>query len=229
MNIAEYAKRELDLIGLSENNQNELDLAMRNYILEAVAAFGAQGFSGFSASNAIAILTRLLQVQPLSALTGVDSEWNQVEEDLYQNVRCPSVFKNSASAWDINGKIFVDSDGNTFTSSDSRVFIYFPYAPSQEFVNVNISLRNLSVPVSDNGKECVACKSSSLTPFPDKSITISLEGEQTSVPSLSGWNCSDCNAEIFDLQSAEKYSSYVTEFASHIAKFKKESSESHQG
>jgi hypothetical protein len=222
MNIIEYAKRELDLVGMPEDSQDPLNLAMRNYILKAVEDFSNQNFSGISAANAVTILSRILQVQPLVHLTGEDWEWVEVEQNLYQNIRCGSVFKNSASAWDINGKIFIDKDGGAFTSSESRVYISFPYMPNKEYVNIDYSLSGISFFVSADGKECGSCKSAALVPFSGEAFEVELEDQKASISDLSGWRCSDCGQASFDLESAEKYGMYVREFAVHLSKLKQE-------
>ena len=55
---------------------------------------------------------------------------------MYQNRRCPHVFKSDADgAYDIDGRVFVDPDGSSYTSRDSRVSIEFPYTPKREYVH----------------------------------------------------------------------------------------------
>jgi len=138
MRMNEHAKHELDLIGLKEDS-DEMDRAMRNHILKMVEVFSDEGHSGFSASYALAILSKLLKFEPLTPLTGEDSEWNLVSEidNLYQNRRCSHVFKSNGKSYDINGKVFVQEDGVSYTSVDSRVDITFPYTPKTEYVKVS--------------------------------------------------------------------------------------------
>lgn len=136
-----FAKRELDRIGLTEN-ADEMDKAMRDHILTMVAAFSDEGHSGFSASYALGLLKKLLALEPLGPLTGDDDEWMEVYqrdngETVYQNTRLSSVFKEeTAGAYNIDGKVFWEwfTDPETgevsksyFTSSDSRVPVEFPY------------------------------------------------------------------------------------------------------
>jgi len=133
----EHAKHELDIIGLKEDS-DEMDRAMRNHILKMVEVFSDEGHSGFSAGYALAILSKLLKFEPLTPLTGEDSEWNLVSEidNLYQNRRCSHVFKSNGKSYDINGKVFVQEDGVSYTSVDSRVDVTFPYTPKTEYVKV---------------------------------------------------------------------------------------------
>jgi hypothetical protein len=138
MRMNEHAKHELDLIGLKEDS-DEMDRAMRNHILKMVEVFSDEGHSGFSASYALAILSKLLKFEPLTPLTGEDSEWNLVSEidNLYQNRRCSHVFKSNGKSYDINGKVFVQENGVSYTSADSKVDITFPYTPKTEYVKVS--------------------------------------------------------------------------------------------
>jgi hypothetical protein len=138
MRMHEHAKHELDIIGLKEDS-DEMDRAMRNHILKMVEVFSDEGHSGFSAGYALAILSKLLKFEPLTPLTGEDSEWNLVSEidNLYQNRRCSHVFKSNGKSYDINGKVFVQENGVSYTSADSKVDITFPYTPKTEYVKVS--------------------------------------------------------------------------------------------
>lgn len=141
MTLLRHAEKELDLLGMTEDNADEMDIAMRNHILHMVEEFSNEGHSGFSASFAIAILEKLLRYEPITPLTGDDSEWMEVGDGIYQNNRCSHVFKENGQAYDINGIIFYDvltnENGkeykNYFTNSDSKVNISFPYLPKREY------------------------------------------------------------------------------------------------
>lgn len=139
----DHAKRELDLIGMTANNKDEMNREMRKNILDIIKTFSKQGHSGCSAGYAIGILSKLLKHQPLSPLKGDDKEWNDVsetsgckgKEKWYQNKRLSSVFK----IIDKNGKVkithddaitFIDKDGISYQSRESSVPIKkFPYIP----------------------------------------------------------------------------------------------------
>ena len=139
-NILEHAKDELDRIGMTEYSSDEMNVMMRKHILHMMNEFAEEGHSGFSASYAISILTKLMDFKPLSPLTGEDNEWGDVREygesPSWQNKRRSSVFKNAdGTCYDIDGKVFwewyKDKEGNSFksyyTSIDSRVPVTFPY------------------------------------------------------------------------------------------------------
>jgi hypothetical protein len=110
-------------------------------VLELLDVFEKQGHSGSSAPYCINLFTTLANHNPLTPLTGDDSEWNDVTalgtEPCYQNNRCSSVFKDSdGRAYNIRGRIFKNQDGVCFTNRDSRVYIEFPYTPHTEYVDV---------------------------------------------------------------------------------------------
>ena len=140
MNTLEYCKSELDIIGLTEDSEDEMNRMMRKHILHMMQEFADEGHSGFSASYAIKILTKLMDFKPLTPLTGKDDEWTDVSDygtqPRYQNKRRSSVFKDSnGECYDIDGKVFWDwcrgSDGEPFksyyTCRESRVPVTFPY------------------------------------------------------------------------------------------------------
>ena len=135
-NILAHAKVELDRIGMTEDSADEMNRAMRKHILHMMKEFAKEGHSGFSASYAISILTRLMDFKPLSPLTGDDAEWNEVGEGHYQNKRRSSVFIDAnGSCYDIDGRVFwewyKDEEGKAskiyYTSRESRVPVTFPY------------------------------------------------------------------------------------------------------
>lgn len=143
MLLLQHAQTELDLIGLTDTDTtDEMNVAMRRHLLHMVEQFAKEGHSGFSGNYAINLLTQLLRLQPLTELTGQASEWVDRTElnggvELYQNIRCSRVFKDTAGAYDVNGIEFYEDvsneDGTThreyFTSPASRVAIVFPYMP----------------------------------------------------------------------------------------------------
>lgn len=145
MSLYDFAERELDILGL--NDGDAMNKSMREHILKMVQEFAKEGHSGFSASYAIAILQKVLAYEPLTPLTGEESEWTEVAKELtgsnqgtlWQNNRCSHVFKDDNGAYDINGKVFwewvVDEASGEkfkshFTNFNSRVPVTFPYTPT---------------------------------------------------------------------------------------------------
>ncbi len=143
MSLLSHAERELDLIGMKDEGDDDMNIAMRKHILHMIEEFSEEGHSGFSAQYAISILSKLLKYEPLTPLTGDDSEWVDVSEIsgniLYQNKRSGRVFKDNDGAYDIEGKVFWDwfTDEETgekyksyYTGRESRVPVEFPYIPT---------------------------------------------------------------------------------------------------
>ena len=149
-NILDHAKRELATIGMlldavdvadSDQKMNKL---MADNVLELLDVFSKQGHSGFSASYAIGLFEKLARFKPLSPLTGADDEWTDVSEGSgdnsphYQNKRDSRVFKRSdGSAFFLDGFVFEDPEGYSFTNKDSQVPVTFPYTPHTKYVKVD--------------------------------------------------------------------------------------------
>lgn len=139
MSFIKHAERELDLIGLTEDSSDEMNVDMRKHILHMINEFAEEGHSGMSASYALSILKNLLDFKPLTPLTGEDDEWNEIGNGYWQNRRASNVFKTKDGAYWMDGIVFwkwysspdID-DGKPFksyfTSRDSRVPIEsFPW------------------------------------------------------------------------------------------------------
>jgi len=151
MNLIEHTKQELDIIGMSEDSNDVMKVAMRNHILHMVEEFSKEGHSGFSAAYALNILEKVLAFETLSPLIGEDSEWNDVYymgvKPKYQNKCCSRVFKDkNGECYDVQGKVFTehyfDEEGveqtSSFTGKDSHVVVTFPYTPKTEYVDVGV-------------------------------------------------------------------------------------------
>lgn len=138
-NLIKHAKVELAAIGYDLNDTEEgPNKWMMESVLELIRVFSKQGHSGFSAPECISLFTKLASFKPLCPLKGTDDEWCEVSENLWQNKRYSAVFKNEKDeAYDINGKVFIEPDGMSYTSNKSVVFITFPYTPKTEYVKVD--------------------------------------------------------------------------------------------
>ncbi len=115
---------------------------MYDVTMDIVRLFCTQGHSGSSAPFAIAVFKTLANWEPWGPLTGDDDEWMDIGDGIcFQNRRCSHVFKDSAQgeAYDIQGKIFREPNGVTFTNIESRTPVTFPYKPTSEFVDVEAS------------------------------------------------------------------------------------------
>lgn len=138
MNTIEYAKEELKRCGYAMDGTDDPYNQMAiDAILEIVEVFSKQGHTGFSAGYVINAITKLLSHEPLTPLTGADDEWNDIGEGNFQNKRCSRVFKNQdGQTYDINGKVFTDKTGCSYTNRHSKVNVVFPYVPTTEYIQV---------------------------------------------------------------------------------------------
>ena len=134
-NYENHAKKEFEVLGWP--GDDEMQKLMCEQIIELLNLFGKHGHSGSSAPYAVNLFKKLALFHPISPLTGCDSEWNEIGDNLFQNNRCSHVFKKDGKAYDIDGKVFSDDDGETwFTSGESRVYITFPYTPKTEYIKI---------------------------------------------------------------------------------------------
>ena len=135
----DHALREFKALGYIPPDQDQEDGPnkwIQNNVLELLSVFSSQGHSGFSTPYCIAMFSKLADWEPLSPLTGNEDEWVKVSENTWQNNRCSHVFKEgNGRAYDIQGKVFRDADGCSYTNRDSRVYIEFPYTPKTEYVD----------------------------------------------------------------------------------------------
>lgn len=138
-NLIAHAERELGNAGLA--GDDGYDGMLVEAVMQHVKLFADQGHSGMSAPFTIGLLERLLRFEPLTPLTGADDEWCPLDyapDIVAQNVRCGRVFRRAdGTAYDIEGRVFVDPDGDTYTGPGSRVDIEFPYTPTRVLQHVD--------------------------------------------------------------------------------------------
>lgn len=111
-------------------------LAKEN-VMELIKVIDEQGHSGSSIGFVMSLFRTLVEYKPLTALTGSEEEWKDVSDfygdkaSVQQNKRCPSIFRvcnDNATAYNINGKVFSDDNGESwFSCSASKVPVTFPY------------------------------------------------------------------------------------------------------
>ena len=139
-NLELHAKSEMEIAGLFEKDSDYGGM-LGDAVMKLVKVFADEGHSGFSAGMAISLFEKVARFEPLTPLTGADSEWMDVAQYgdgsmCFQNKRCSHVFKDANGAYDIDGKIFREPNGSCFTSFESRVPVIFPYTPKREYVDV---------------------------------------------------------------------------------------------
>ena len=131
-----FARHELKLAGWFDKDGMYGDL-MGRAVMRMAREFAEERHSGLSAPVSANLFRTLVRFEPLTPLTGDDSEWEEVNNDgTYQNKRCSRVFKDAAGAYDSQGRIFRTPDGGCYQSRDSRVYITFPYTPKIEYVDI---------------------------------------------------------------------------------------------
>lgn len=138
MDLIEHAKYELELLEKGCKTKEDLyaQKEITKDVLSVLNTLCDQGHSGFSASYIISLIDKLWDWKPLKPLTGEEDEWEKPEFGLhYQNKRCPAVFKESmnSKAYYLDGIIYVDRHGASFTCNESKVYIDFPYIPKSEY------------------------------------------------------------------------------------------------
>lgn len=138
-NVRLHAEREFEAAGY---NLNDIEEGPNKWIMENVfellEVFEKQGHSGGSASYCIDYFSVLANFELLVPLFGFDSEWADCSLDFFQNKRCSHIFKSKKTgfAYDIDGYVFKDQSGCTFTSRESKKLVTFPYTPEKQYVDV---------------------------------------------------------------------------------------------
>lgn len=137
-NLVSHAERELALAGMGPEAEDSMDRLMGQQILDIVKLFSTHQHSGSSAVYAINLISPLLKFEPIQSLTGNDDEWEDVSafgEPLWQNKRCSRVFKRAdGTCFDVEGIIFTDKNGDSWTNRKSHVDVEFPYIPTTKRV-----------------------------------------------------------------------------------------------
>ena len=137
MGFLDFARNEIEKAGLFSEEGDFYGGMTGKALMELCEVFSKQNHSGMSASVVASLFKRLTEWMPLSPLTGEEDEWIEVNTKLYQNKRCPSVFKEgkTGKAYQNDYYIFIDNEDRTYISTDSRKYIdKFPYMPDHKFI-----------------------------------------------------------------------------------------------
>jgi len=128
-NMTDHVNREWQYA--FEPGKDKMQDLMGECVRDMVMLFAMQGHSGFSASCAIACIEKALRQEPLSPLSGVDGEWTEYADGLFQNKRLSRVFKDGkdGQAYELDGYAWRDKDGHCYTDGNSRRKVNFPYMP----------------------------------------------------------------------------------------------------
>lgn len=138
--LIEHAKRELELAGFCYPDADATDIKIAESIIALLEVFEKQNHTTYSAQRTMELLSTLAVYEPLTPLTGEDSEWSPIEGTYCRNIRCPRVYKkvegDTVGYIDTKAKVFVEENGDRFTNYNSREEITFPYTPQTRIVNV---------------------------------------------------------------------------------------------
>ena len=131
---------------------------MNKAVLEVLKTLSDQGHTNMSASIVITLVDRLWSWKPLTPLTGEDDEWSDMldlDGNTIQNKRYSAVFKNkeTGEAYDIEGRIFAEPDGVTFTCKESGVPVVFPYMPPDKYPVYKLKYNSDEKSVEDQLKD----------------------------------------------------------------------------
>ena len=143
----------LERIYPDKDNQH-LAMEFKKEILALVDKFGKSGQSGGSApytSECISdVVKKLCMHQPISPITGEDSEWGDVSDNTQQNKRCSALFKDipTGKVYYIDAIIWKETyeDGHTncwggcAELADGRTVssacVSFPFVPKTFYIDV---------------------------------------------------------------------------------------------
>lgn len=138
----QFAKKELSILGydLNDTEEGPNKWIMEN-LFELLEVFGRQGHSGSSAPYCANMFKKLALFEPLSPVTGDDSEWVEVGDGVFQNNRCSAVFKQKGGKpYYLDAIVWRGQNGSSFTGTvegvRSRQVIRLPFTPKTFYVDV---------------------------------------------------------------------------------------------
>lgn len=156
--LIRHAERELKLAGMHEKD-SDYDGMLYDAVMELVKVFSKQGYSGASAMRTLQLFEKIASYKNLTPLTGKDDEWNEIGENVFQNNRESSVFKDgkNGEAYYMNAIIWRSEDGLTYNGItggiNSRQYIKsFPFTPKTFYIDViktEISKENFDFEIKD--------------------------------------------------------------------------------
>jgi len=154
-NTLTHAQRELDILVKSCTNPENRPI-IEEFIPEILALVEKFGNSGQSGGSAPYVATAISQAvkhlclqEPICDIMGIDEEWNECSDGVYQNNRLSSVFKEGKDGkpYYLNAVVFKGQNGGCFTGEGvvlkdggligSRQFIKsFPFKPKTFYIDV---------------------------------------------------------------------------------------------
>lgn len=148
-NYVEHAKLEFEQIGYIPLDQEQEDGPskwVQENVIELLEVLSKQGHSGCSIHRCVEYFTKLALFKPLSPIQCSDNEWCEVSDNVFQNKRLSSVFKEKKGLpYYLHAIVWKDQHGYTFTGSvidsngndiASRQFIKVPFTPKTFYIDV---------------------------------------------------------------------------------------------
>lgn len=136
--LVSFAREELKRLEDAAREDGEpcvMQQSVTKDVLEVLRVLSAQDHSGSSIGYTLNLVRKLAMFSPLTPLTGEDSEWMEVGDGYFQNVRCGHVFKNAEGrAYDLDGYVTVDPNGCCYTGGGILCYIEFPYTPKTQYL-----------------------------------------------------------------------------------------------
>lgn len=147
--LKEHAVTEFELhrAEFKDNAEESMILPYESPIMKIVDIFSEQGHSGGSAPYGIRAITdtikRLLSFEPITPITGKDEEWSNdiSDNELYQNKRCPALFKENGKSYYLDAIVWRTQNGSTWCGTTeegytSRQYVKFPFTPKTFYIDV---------------------------------------------------------------------------------------------
>lgn len=142
-NLTEHAKRELQMAGLFDESGDFYGGMTGKSVMELVEIFEKQGHSGMSAPMIIDVFSKVANFKIIKPITCTADEWLEVSENIFQNNRLYSVFKNriDGDPYYLDAIIWKEKNGSCFTGTvnkiQSRQFIRIPFTPKSFYVLID--------------------------------------------------------------------------------------------
>lgn len=142
MTLMEHAERELKALDFYTSD-DEVIKQLKEDIIDLITVFTFQNHNKESAFIVSSMFNDLVNMKRLCSLQGTEEEWEDISstndgKPLFQNKRHSTVFKNDKIAYQLDGIVFVNPDGTTYTTENSVVVIpKFPYEPNRQIIKVN--------------------------------------------------------------------------------------------
>lgn len=135
MSLIDFAKKELEQAGLFDKEKDFYGGMTGTSVLELIDVFAKQGHSGMSASIVRNLFNKLADYEPINPITNLESDWNEVGNNVFQHKHVSAVFKNGKNdkPYYLDGQIFKDKR-SAYTNRDSRKPLNLPcYLPKHQY------------------------------------------------------------------------------------------------